>query len=105
MTNKPKHQLAILGTAMVLTVPNAAWRAWLFSYLWTWFVTPVFGVAVPALWTLAGLLLIVSYFRSSSAETFSDWPSALGSMVGKGFVAPAIWFFVGWVIAKLAGVA
>lgn len=43
-----------------LMVALGALHAWVLSKLWTWFVTPIFGIETPALPLLFGLSLIVS---------------------------------------------
>jgi hypothetical protein len=45
--------------AILLIVPFAYWKAFVAAKLWDWFVTPLFGVAVPSLTMLVGLMILV----------------------------------------------
>lgn len=96
---------ATLAILLALMLPVAAWRAYVAGFLWSWFATPAFGLAVPGLWTLVGLMLLAGLLwpRSAKSEAHEGWADAFGTAVGYGFVAPALTLGFGWVLAFFGG--
>lgn len=39
-------------------IPLGAFRAWVATCIWSWFVTPEFGLATPSLMVMWGLMII-----------------------------------------------
>lgn len=100
----------VLGrfTSALLLVPMFVWNAFLrgfvLSCLWGWFVTPVFGLAVPPLLACIGLSLMAGYLVSvrlpdrdkTAAEkevAYSEWRQALTASV-----AHLLTLGIGWLI-------
>ncbi len=86
--------LFAIGLALLM------WRAWAVAILWGWFVTPQFGVAVPAFWMIFGLLLFVSLVKASSSSNKTgndaqDQKNAWLSLLGHA-IAPPLSVAFGW---------
>ena len=88
--------LSVLGgivAALALYLPLAWWKAWVFLTLWGWFVFPVYAIAAPPLWNVAGMFLMVGlvmlrYTKEKHGAIEAIFFSA---------IAPAFILFFGWV--------
>ena len=98
----------------------ALYGSWLATYLWSWFVTPTFGLAVPSVFTLAGIELLIGMLwplggavTKMANDILDEWevPSrGLERDVGRVFLVPLLsitistmLFFNGWVMHMLGG--
>ncbi len=63
------------------------------SSLWTWYITPVFHIAVPELHYLYGLSLIVAYFSSSSAKGKS-----VSDLLAESLTKSIVILSLGWLV-------
>lgn len=54
------NSLALLVFSFIITPIFALWQAFVASFLWVWFVTPIFDIPSPSLWMLAGLSIFLS---------------------------------------------
>ncbi len=88
-----------LLVAIALWLPAVAWRTWVLTILWGWFVTTAFGIPVPDFWVLAGLTGILAMFARVHKET--DFAFTVTNV----FMQPLFALFFGWIIALMAGVA
>lgn len=52
-----------LGLVMLIALPFDAMAAYIAQDIWTMFVLPTFGLPVPQLWTLAGLILFIRFLK------------------------------------------
>lgn len=99
----------MLTISLLIVLPAAAWRAYVMSVLWTWFVTPVFGVASPSIWILAGLAVFIAMFSNWNVKPFIDQEKSIGEKtaisVTMALAAPAFCLLAGWIFHLLAGVA
>lgn len=106
MADKPlwRRSLSRLALTLGLFLPAAAYRAYVATFFWWWFVTPTFGAEPPTLWMLAGLLACVSlvlsgYRADEPEESTGAW---LGKVLGQIFVGPTLMFGMGWIYQVLA---
>lgn len=51
--------LSVVVAALVLSTPAHIYRCWVAQKLWSWFVTPTFGVHKPSVAMLYGLTWVV----------------------------------------------
>lgn len=49
----------VVAVALALYLPLFVYVAFVAGMYWGWFVEPTFGLAVPSLWTLTGLVMLV----------------------------------------------
>lgn len=63
-----------------------------FTYLWSWFVCPVFGCREIGIAEAAGLAVIVGFFRAYKKST--DWKSEWAAL----FAGPLLSLGFGWVL-------
>ncbi len=56
-------------TALLVIVLLTALEAIVVSLTWGWFITPAFGIAVPSLLVVAGLMIIVDYLKGPGRIT------------------------------------
>lgn len=98
---------AVLLAALVLVLPVFAWQAFVLASMWGWFVTSTFGVPVPNLWAMAGLMLLLRLLAGGfkGGNDKGTTTERIADMVGTGFVVPAVALGIAWVIAILAGTA
>lgn len=54
--------------SLLLTLPLAMWEAWVVGTLWGWFVTPAFGIGVPAFWHIVGMLVLIGVVKTKSTD-------------------------------------
>lgn len=84
--------LTAITIAAALASVAAFTNAYVFSYLWAWFITPVFGVAVPALYILFGLMLTIVFLGGSHSLQGKSQFEYVIRIVKRGAVVLAI----GW---------
>lgn len=67
--------VAILGVAGAISVGilTVMLNAWVLTYLWAWFVTPVFGLPQLGLASAAGIYLIVRYLTYQFIDEHIAW--------------------------------
>ena len=46
--------------SFLLGIPCSAYRAFVISKGWTWFILPLFGIASPNIWAIWGLMYLIS---------------------------------------------
>lgn len=87
--------LLVFVALMALTV----WKAYVLTVLWGWFITPEFGIAVPPVSVMWGILLIVGQFflRYRKTDKEDDIESIIYFAIG-----PAMALAFGYV-GKLIG--
>lgn len=87
----------ILGILPILVLSSLL-RAWALSYLWVWFVTPIFGLTVPTFGLLYGFSMIVSYmthqYVKSPKESSDEWYSPFLAA----FIGPFLSVGIGWIV-------
>lgn len=107
MTETKHNAAAVLVAAIVLMIPVSAWQAHVMGVSWGWFVTTQFGVPVPELWIMAGLLMMVRlpFVGLKSEGQEGDTFDRIATMVIYGFVGPLLYLASAWIVASLAGVA
>lgn len=86
--------LLYCGTT-VLIFGTALFNTWVLSHLWGWFVTPIFGFAVPKLYLLYGLILTIAFFQH--IEPTKNKTTAVFESIIKGFVILGF----GWTVQAL----
>lgn len=89
---------AVLFPAIILlSLPFAWWNAIWGQFLWGWFVTPLFGIAVPSIWLLAGFFLTVGYFVKERTHRKEDTKNYWYSLL-LGVLQPPCAALIGYII-------
>ena len=67
-------EFLIIGIVIsIITFLTALFYSFIFSLMWVWYITPVFGVAVPKLYMLYGLLITsMLIFNGQSIDKLFD---------------------------------
>lgn len=103
MAGKPSPWPRLVFMAAMF-LPAAAYRAYVATFFWWWFVTPTFGAEPPNLWMMSGLLasvsLVLSGYRADEPEIST--PAWVGKVLGQMFVGPTVLLGMGWVYQALA---
>lgn len=83
---------------MVVAVPVGGWAL---QTVWGWFLTPVFGVPTPALWTCAGIRSVAAFLthKMTDEDEDRDWLKAACTAL----VSPPLYVGLAWVIYKIGG--
>lgn len=103
MTEDKATKLGIAVIAILLIIPLMFWNAWGLSWLWVWYVTPLFGIPVPALWQLVGLYMTVTYLTHKREPDRDGDGSQLGAKIMIGVFNPPITVGMGWLIKTWFG--
>lgn len=74
--------------------------------MWTWFITPVTGAAVPAFWVLVGFMVTIGFFTMNLKKRDLDEPDnfPLGTVCKITFtrlIASVLMLGVGWFIHQM----
>lgn len=94
--------LALFVYCLALSLPSAAWRAYVAIVLWGWFVTPTFDLRAPDLWVMAGLMLFL-LFGPSGVDPEKKEPMARAlEITAKSVLLPAFALLFGWIFHNLA---
>lgn len=95
----------IIGLLLVL--PLAAWRAYVTTVLWGWFITPTFGVQSPSIWVLAGFATLVMLYQKWNVKPYIDPDKSMAEQVWLSIIGdallPAMALLSGWIYHLLAG--
>jgi hypothetical protein len=95
-----------IGT--IIGIPLAAWKAYVAIILWTWFVTPSTGWQPPALWTTAGLFILIALTHNHNVKTKADdyGDDSTGMLIygtALGLIVPAFALLGGFIFKTLGG--
>jgi len=75
----------------------SAYYAWVLTYLWAWFVVPLFGLPVLTLAQAFGLSLVIHYFHPTT--DFRELTSKESKQLCLHYFAkPAVVLLFGWVV-------
>ena len=103
MSENTSHPASVFLQALV-TIPisllTTMVAAKCVTPMWTWFVTPTFGVAVPSFWMLVGLMMTVNFFTFHIKA--ADLEEREGSVLG---LAVKIFFIKSFASLIALGVA
>lgn len=88
--------LSVLG--LLILTPLIYWQAYVATVLWGWFITPVYGVQSPSIYTIGGVLFLWSLIRDTPPRAKSDdkWGDFLWA-VSSAIVVPALLLGIAWV--------
>jgi hypothetical protein len=89
--------LAFVGLVGIVFL-TSAFSTWVLSNLWGWYVTPIFGLAVPQLHLLYGLVLVVAFLQHSQPRS-NDTSTLIAENIAKGLV----FLFFGWAVHAMWG--
>ncbi len=88
----------------IFIVPAAAWRGYVLSYLWAWFVVPAFGLPAISVLQALGLALLVgmtTHEIPNEKENNDNIESSWGYVLAAAFLNPALALAMGWVVMRL----
>ena len=84
-----------------ISVLITAWSGYVFSILWVWFVSGVFGLPVLNIPTSIGLMIVSRYMTNGVPERKdgeSDAKKDLLHAIIFGFMYPLLALFSGWIV-------
>jgi len=86
-------------TAIVLSV---IFSGYVLSILWSWFVSPVFGLVELSISEAIGVALVVSFLAKDYPEEDKKEEKSFNEIMGRLFITtifrPAFALFAGWII-------
>ncbi|HET8688691.1 MAG TPA: hypothetical protein VFM18_18910 [Methanosarcina sp.] len=85
--------VALFGLAILIIV--SIFNLAVLSYLWQWYITPVFHLPVPELHYLYGLALIVSYFTSAGQKTGEK---SMSDIIAESLARGVTILVLGWLV-------
>lgn len=86
-----------LVVLFAMVVPLALWYAYALSYLWVWFVVPIFGLPAVSVVHMWGLMIFLSLVKFNSTDAVVA-PDKHWEKLGYAVVAPAFSLGIGWVV-------
>jgi hypothetical protein len=92
--------LIALGVSLVLSVPLAFWRAFVFIKLWAWFAIPIFGLPALGLAAAMGLSILIGFLVVSAPmnDKKHEYGEIIAHQVVTGTLLPLFALLFGWVI-------
>jgi phosphate/sulfate permease len=95
--------LFLMLVCIVATAPAMIWGGYVLQVLWGWFLTPLFGMAVPSIAYCLGLSLILSYATNQDLSGIPTkdrkYPELVASAMSRSFIRPAWILLIGWVLS------
>lgn len=58
----PEAAWGFLLTGIISVIPLVLLGAFVFSWLWLWFIVPIFGLPAITIWQAVGVVLVPAYF-------------------------------------------
>ena len=90
-----------VGCVTILLLPLfAAWRSFVATKLWTWFVVSTFSLPALSMPAAYGLALAASMFvpQTQCDSKSGGMSESIGKIVGIQVAWPAIALFLGWIV-------
>lgn len=81
----------------ILLIPFLlAWKGYVLTILWRWFIVPVFGAPALTVAPAIGVLAVVGLLTYQARKGEADWNAAEYFLLGT--LNPALALFGGWVV-------
>lgn len=93
--------LVAFATFLLLATLSCIWRGYVLTVLWSWFMTPTFGLPALAVAPAIGLALVVSsltYQFDAANDQDGDFTSRISKAVGQVLLVPAMALGFGWIV-------
>lgn len=87
-------------TLVVMVVSTIA-SGFVLRQLWSWFVTPMFGISALTVPQAMGLNLVSSLFLADTKKTSPEWDGTTEAVIGTTFGLVLRWglfLLIGWII-------
>ena len=98
-------KLIIWTITFVVGFFSSIYMGFVASFLWLWYVTPTFGLAVPSIWILIGLAIFARLFTHQIPPMREDEPNQITlliySVVYSLFYTSSV-FISGWIFHHFA---
>lgn len=91
------YLFGLIGVSSIIAA-LAAWRGYVLSVLWLWFIVATFGVPAISIPAAIGIMLIVGMFKNTAKKNTHDVEESAWETLGKGFVVPLIVLGMGWIV-------
>lgn len=88
---------------LAFAVPMVAWRGYVLSILWGWFVAVRFDLpylSIPEALGLAAVIQLVVHRSESEKQSEERSGSSVAFFVASGFLDPALILLFGWVLTR-----
>ena len=94
-----------VGCVTILLLPLfAAWRSYVATKLWAWFVVSTFGLPALSMSAAYGLMLVSAMFvpqTQCDSKSGGGMSEAIGKIIGIQVAWPAIALFLGWTVREM----
>jgi hypothetical protein len=100
-------ELMIYFVALLGILLYTFYYSWIVSYLWGWFITPVFGIETPSVFYILGLFLMIGMLKDKKfKEIFKKSDSTPKENI-KSIIAnllyPIFVLGIGWILHSIIG--
>lgn len=85
---------------MALAIPATILRGWVLSYLWIWFVVPIFGLPVISIVEAIAVSFIIGFLTHGSTgyDWSKDTQEKFVQILSVWFISPFLFLGIGWII-------
>jgi len=106
----PNSFLGKMITYGLVPIVSSLYTTWVASVLWSWFITPIFGMNVPSFWLLYGALIFWHHISlrithvdlMHAAQLESEEKDALPYILAMAHVGlGTMWLLTGWIVHLL----
>ena len=90
-----------VGCVTILLLPlSAAWRSFVATKIWAWFVVSTFGLPALSMPAAYGIMLVSAMFvpQTQCDSKSGGMSESIGKIVGIQVTWPAIALFLGWLV-------
>lgn len=95
--------VVLLIIVLIAAILSSIVQAWVLTNLWAWFIVPTFDIAPLSIPVGIGIALILGMFFPQQVDMDkakkADISELFGNLASKGFIAPLIVLFIGWIVS------
>ena len=96
--NNNMERLGYFVAFVITLVINTVISAFVVMNLWAWFAVTIFGASMLSFWQSAGLVVLVSFFMSSTGKDYDSIEEALVYITITSVFKAVLYLATGWVI-------
>lgn len=89
-------ELYFVLLSAIVTAVGSIWRGFVLTFLWGWYIVPVFHVPTLTIMPAIGISLLTGYLTHQASGMQDD--DKVGNVITAIFIHPAAVLFIGWII-------
>lgn len=94
-----ESKFLIIALSLLIFIPASLWTGFVGHALWLWFIEPVFHIATPSVYMLAGVIFAVRFMINSVTQSTDITPARFVDSVIIAFAGPGVSLIFGWVLS------